>query len=422
MNDTSVTPAPAAPFLRGHAARGMLLKYKWHVVIGGAALIIAALGLLRWFVGPQVVVYPVIRVDLVRTVVASGHVETPFRVEIASQITATVADVLVAEGQSVTQGAPLVALETRELEAAVVQASGAMAQAEAKLRQIREVTQPTAAEAVKQANANFTNAEVAYDPANQLAKSGNGTRMALDDATKTLAVARSQVRSAELQVFTNNPGGSDFVMAETQLTQARAADTTARVRLGYATITAPRNGVLITRSVERGTVVQPGKALLVLAPDGAVQLVLQIDEKNLGLVSLDQSALASADAYADKRFPAKVTYINPSVDISRASVEVKLTVADPPAYLRQDMTVSVDIEVDRRPAAVVAPSRAIHDPLSAAPWVFVVRDGRAHVQPVSLGLRASDQVEILSGVAPGDKLVPVSAGVRAGQRLREVAP
>ena len=106
--------------------------------------------------------------------------------------------------------------------------------------------------------------------------------------------------------------------------------------------------MLIARNVERGTVVQPGKALLVLAPAGDTQLVLQIDENNLGLVALGQKALASADAFPDKTFAAEVTYINPGIDITRASVEVKLTVAEPPDYLRQDMTVSVDIEVARR--------------------------------------------------------------------------
>lgn len=346
--------------------------------------------------------------------------ETAFRVEIGSQITGMVREVLVDEGQAVTQGQPLIVLETNELKALEVQAEGAQAQAEARVRQMQELTRPAAEEALKQAKANLANAEAAYERAERLAKSGAGTRVTLDDATKTIDVARTQVRTAELQVYTSSPGGSDYVMAETQLNQARANLTMVQARLGYATITAPRDGVLITRNVERGAVVQAGKALLVLAPAGDMQLVLQIDEKNLGLLKLGQSALASADAYPDQRFAATVTYINPSVDITRASVEVKLTVVDPPAYLRQDMTVSVDIAVDRRPAAVIVPARAVHDATSAAPWVLVVREGRPRAQKVRIGLRAGDYVEILEGVAPGEMVVPLSSGVRAGQRIRPV--
>lgn len=399
-----------------------LYANKWLVIGLLAALAVSGWFLARLLVGPEVVAYPVVRGDLVKTVVASGHVETPFRVNIGSQITGTVEDVLVDEGQTVKQGQPLVALEPGELKATAVVAEGAVAQAEARVRQMRELILPAAQQSLKQAQAMLVDAQAAYQRAEDLFKSGFGTKETLDQATKNLDVAHTQVRTAELQVYTSQQGGSDYVMAETELNQARANLTTAQARLGYATITAPRDGILISRNVERGAVAQPGVALLVLAPAGDTQLVLQIDEKNLGLLSLGQGAQASADAYPGQRFDAKLTYINPSVDITRASVEVKLTVATPPAYLRQDMTVSVDIAVDRRQSTLIVPARVVHDPSSASPWVLVARDGRAREQAVQLGLRASDQVEILSGLAQGDLVVPIAAGVRAGQHIRPVNP
>ncbi len=203
--------------------------------------------------------------------------------------------------------------------------------------------------------------------------------------------------TAELQVYTVSPGGSDFVMAQTQLGQAHASLGTAISRLGYATISAPRAGVLIARNVEQGMVVQPGVALLALAPDGETQLLLQVDERNLGKLALGQKALASADAYPNQRFDAVVSYINPGIDITRASLEAKLTVADPPGYLRQDMTVSVDIEVARREATLILPGRSVHDTLSGSPWVMGVRGGRAYRQPVHVGLQGGNDVEILDG-------------------------
>lgn len=393
---------------------------KWLVTMVLVAALVSAGLLAHWLVGPAVVVYPVVRGDLVKTVVASGHVESPYRVNIGSQITGTVQDVLVGEGQSVKQGQPLVALEPSELTAAVVSAEGATAEAEARVRQMRELTLPAAEQARKQAEANLVDARAAYQRAEDLFRSGFGTKQTLDEATKNFDVAQTQVRTAELQVYTSQPGGSDYVMAQTALNQANANLATAKARLDYATIKSPRDGVLITRNVERGSVVQPGAALLVLAPSGDIQLVLQIDEKNLGLLELGQAARASADAYPDKLFDADLTYINPSVDITRASVEVKLTVADPPPYLRQDMTVSVDIAIARRPSTLIVPARVVHDSTSAAPWVLVYRDGRVREQPVRLGLRAADQVEILDGLAQGDLVVPVAAGVRAGQRIRPV--
>ncbi|MBI5262387.1 MAG: efflux RND transporter periplasmic adaptor subunit [Bradyrhizobium sp.] len=399
-----------------------ILAHKWFILTVAVLLVFGASQGVRMVLGPAVVVDQVRSGKLVESVVASGHVETPFRVEIGSQITGTVEDVLVNQGQPVTKGQPLISLEARELKAAVVQAQGAVEQAEARIRQLQELTLPSAKESLAQAEANMRNAQQIFDRTSQLERNGYATRAALEDAQKTLDVARALKRAAEFQVYTASPGGSDHVMAQTQLNQARANLDTAQSRLGYATITAPRDGVLITRSVERGTVAQPGKALLVLAPAGDAQLVLQIDERNLGKIALGQKALASADAYPDKRFAAVITYINPGIDISRASVEVKLTVADPPAYLRQDMTVSVDIEVAAKNDALVLPVRSVHDILSGQPWVLGIKDGRAVKRPVKVGLRGNSHIEIVEGLSAGEVAIPQNSRVVTGQRVRPVLP
>jgi HlyD family secretion protein len=402
------------------SAWSSIIAHKWFFLTIVVLLGFGAWHGIRVLLGPAVVVDQVARGRLIETVVASGHVETPYRVEIGSQITGTVEDVLVQEGERVTKGQPLIALAARELRATVVQAQGAVAQAEARIRQLEELTLPSAREALTQAEATLRNAQQTYDRTAQLERNGYATRAALDDAQKTLDVARAVKRAAEFQVYTASPGGSDYVMAQTQLNQARANLDTAESRLGYATIVAPRDGVLITRSVERGTVVQAGKALLVLAPSGELQLVLQIDERNLGRLALGQTALASADAYLDRHFSATVTYINPGVDISRATVEVKLTVKDPPDYLRQDMTVSVDIEVAAKDNAEVLPVRSVHEILSGQPWALTVKNGRASKLPVKLGLRGASQIEVVDGMQSGDIAIPQSSGVLIGQRVRPV--
>lgn len=401
---------------------GFVWQRKWFLLTIGLILVSASLAVVRLILGPEIAVAAVIRGDLVQTVVASGHIQTPFRVEIASQITGTVKDVVVEDGEAVKRGQKLVEIEAGELEAGVVQAEGAVAQAQARLRQLQELTRPSAEEALKQAQANIGNAQAAFDRASRLAESGFGTRVTLDEATRNLDVARTQVRTAELQVFTSSPGGSDYVMAETQLRQSVANLNTARARLSYATISAPRDGILIARNVERGAVVQPGKTLLTLAPVGDAQIVVQIDEKNLGMLSVGQPAVASADAYPTKRFNAVVSYINPAIDISRASVEVKLTVSDPPDYLRQDMTVSADVEIARRSNAVVVPARAVHDVATGLPWVLKAEAGRARLQSITLGLRGVGAYEVVDGLTAGDFVIPMAAGVRAGQRIRIVAP
>ena len=145
---------------------------------------------------------------------------------------------------------------------------------------LRELTLPSAEEALKQAQATLAQRTDRPTTGRQsLPKTAYATKATLDDATRALDVARAQVRSAEFQVFTNRPGGSDYVMAETQLNQAQASLATAQSRLSYTVINAPRDGVLISRDVERGNVVQPSNVLMKLSPSGDTQLVVQIDEK-----------------------------------------------------------------------------------------------------------------------------------------------
>lgn len=369
--------------------------------------------------GTVVQVDTAVRADFVQTVVASGHVAAPFRVDVGAQITGVVADVPVAEGQSVKSGDVLIVLDDREARATVLQAEGVVAQAEARLRQLRELTLPSAEQTLRQAQVTLANAQKVYDRAAALAANGYTTRAALDEATKTLEVAKTQVRNAEFQVFTSRVGGSDYVMAETQLNQAQAALTTARSRLSYTTVRAPRDGILISRDVEQGNVVQAGKVLMKLSPNVETQLVVQIDEKNLALIAVGQSALASADAYPKLTFPAEVIFVNPGIDLQRASVEVKLRVPAPPNYLRQDMTVSVDIEVARRPNAVIVPAGSIRDSNSDRAWVMKLNASHARKQPVQVGIVSGGKAEVVSGLDAGDRVFPANVtSVKEGQRVR----
>ena len=410
--------APSAP------ARivGAIWRHRWFALIVAALAALGAVQGVRLALGPAVVVDRATRGVLVESVVATGNILTPYRAQIGSQITGTVAEVLVEEGQKVVKDQPLIRLEDTELKAAVVQAQGALAEAEARMTQLRDLSLPTAQQTLAQLQADLVDAQKTYERKNTLVQSGAETQANLDDARKSLDVARAQVAAAQLAVYTSSPGGSDYVMAETQVNQARANLATANARLGYALITAPRSGVLMTRNVEKGAVAQPGAPLLVLAPEGVTQVQLAIDERNLGKVALGAKAVVSADAYPDQRFDAVVSYINPGVDILRGSVEVKLDVPHPPAYLLQDMTVSADVEYARKEDALALPARSVRDALSAAPWVMTVRGGRAVKQAVTLGLRGQSQFEIAAGLNAGDLAIPMSSGVLTGQRVRPVAP
>jgi HlyD family secretion protein len=393
------------------------------LVILAVAGVAGCFGLARWLLGPTVPVYVVEQGDILQTVVASGRVETPLRVAVGAQVTGRVAAIPVAEGQSVTNGQVLIALEDSEAKAAVAAAHAAVLQDQARLQQIRDAALPVAAQALRRAQATSLNARAQYERIQELKARGLASQADLDTAKMNLDVAESDMHSAQLQVDRNSPTGSDYRVAETSRQQSLASLRAAQARLAYTRIAAPLDGTLIARDVERGDIVQPGKSLMVISPAGPTQLVVQIDEKNLAMLHLGQRALASADAYPDRTFAATVVYINPGVDATRGSVEVKLGVPGAPAYLRQDMTVSVDIEVARHTHTLIVSADGVHDSTTPAPWVTRVVHGRTQRQRVTLGARGTGRVEVLQGLQAGDRILAATKiPVVEGARVRALPP
>ena len=232
------------------------------------AVLAAALFLFRDpILGPAVDAYPVIRSDLVQTVVSSGRIMTPQRMAVASVITASVARIPVEEGQRVKSGDVLIVLDDRDTRAALAQAQAAVVQAEAKLRQLREVALPAAEQGHVQAQANLVLARQQFERSQNLLAKGFISQSALDDAKRNLDVAESQLRAARLQVDTNGR-------------QAAIHDRAGRAAQANANVAMRRRGSIRPLSARRrrhadrtrcraGAVAQPGKELMVLAPSTA---------------------------------------------------------------------------------------------------------------------------------------------------------
>jgi HlyD family secretion protein len=190
------------------------------------------------------------------------------------------------------------------------------------------------------------------------------------------------------------------------------------VRLTLTRIEAPADGVVLSRSVEPGDVAQPGQPLLQIAFDGPAELLVFPAEEDLGALSLGAPAVASADAYPEDAFDARISLIAPSVDPDQGTVEVRLAIQDPPEYLRAFMTVSVNIEAGRREDAPVLPVEALQDLGTDAPWIALVRDGRVVRQDVEIGLVGDEWVEIVSGLSSSDSVVLSVDPPEAGTRVR----
>lgn len=381
-------------------------------------LIGASLALVRSR-GPEVRTVRVRARDIEQHVVASGRVWVPTRVQVSTQTGGLVVAVGAVEGQRVRAGDLLVQIDDREGRAVVAQATAAVDQASARVEQLRRVGAIVATEGLRQAQSNLDRAERDLERTQTLAASGAVTQQALDDARHAVDVARAQKVAAEAQQIASAPMGADSRIALTALLQAQAVLAGANVRLAHTRVTALKDGLVLTRSVEPGDVVQPAQTLLVMAVDADAQLVFQADERNLAHIALGQRARASTDAYPQRVFDAEVSYVAPSIDPQRGSVEVRLRVPEPPSFLKPDMTVSVDLTVAAKRHALTVPSDAVRGSSTPAPWVWAVEDARVVRREVKLGIPGEGAVEIASGLREGAEVViPTGQLLSEGQRVR----
>lgn len=273
------------------------------------------------------------RGEIVRSVSASGALEALVTVEVGSQISGQVTQVLVDYNDHVRRGQVMAVLDPQNQRSAVEQSQASI---EAGLAQ------------VAQAQANVQLAQAEYDRQKYLFDRNIIAQAALDAASASLATARASVRSAEAQVA-----------------QQRAQLRSNQANLGRTTITAPIDGVVIDRQIEPGQTVASGlnvAVLFTLAQDlGRVQALIRVDEADIGSVQVGQTVRFTVDAYPNDNFTGAVTQIRslPTTESNVVAYTVVVEADNPGQKLLPGMTANAEIILEQRPNVLRVPNAAL---------------------------------------------------------------
>ncbi len=373
-------------------------------------LIIPVLLLAGWMIwrqlqGPELPGYRLETRPLVQRVVASGEVDSQSLAQVGSEITGVVAVRHVREGDAVKAGDLLLELRDDEQRAR-------LREAEAALQQLIDSSRPQAQATLREAQNNLEQADRELQRRETLFERKLLASEALEQArraTLTARVVRDRARFAAAAV---GEGGSEEQVLRQRLEAARA-------NLAKARIHAQVDGIVQTREVEPGDLVQPGRTLLTIARSGSSEILLPLDEKNLAPIELGQAARIIADAYPDRVLPARVSFIAPSVDTARGTIDVHLDLLEPADFLRQGMTVSVNIETGRREQALVLPNDALRARDGTRAQVLRVNDGVVERVGVRLGMLGTALSEVSEGLAAGDLVLIGDAEEGQPVRVRE---
>ncbi len=381
------------------------LKRPVMVAIAGIAVALAGWILWQQARGPVLPGYQVQAAPLVQTVVATGRVVAVSRAQVGSPLTGVVVERRVREGDAVAPGDVLAVLRADDLNAVV-------REAEAALAQLQQARRPQAQAVQREADARLAQASREVARRRDLFQRQLIARETLEQAVQAETVARSAVEQARIAAMASGPGSAEEAAIRARLANARA-------QLAKTTLRAEVAGVVLTRNAEPGDLVQPGRVLFEIARAGATEVLVAVDEKNLGVLAVGQGAECVADAYPQRAFPAVVNFIAPRVDPQRGSVDVRLAVDPVPGFLRQDMTVSVNIRTGRRERAIVVPNDALAINETGEAVVWGVENGRVQPRPVTLGLRGLTRSEVTAGLRAGDWILADSgAAVAEGDRVR----
>lgn len=371
-------------------------KRKWTIAAAG----IAAVLLVAWSAsrlrGAELPGYEVMSGPIVQQVVATGRVAAPSRVQVGAEIAGLVLERRVMEGDRVAPGDVLVVLRAGDLEARRDEAAAALAA-------LREADRPDAEARVRQANAELAQAERDLVRRRELGERQLVAREDVERARQTVVAARAAAEQARLAL--------DALAGGAREAQARRRLEAAEAELARAVIRASVAGTVLIRAVEPGDTVNPGDVLLEIAADAPGEILLPLDEKNLARLQTGQPATCIADAFPGRPFAATVFHVAPAIDPARGTVDVRLRIDPAADFVRQDMTVTVNILTGTRERAVAIPNDALLDAREGIDEATVlrVRDGRVHRRPVRLGLRGLAISEVLDGLDAGDRVVAAGA-------------
>ncbi|MEW6320905.1 MAG: efflux RND transporter periplasmic adaptor subunit [Acidobacteriota bacterium] len=423
-------------------------KWVWALLVvmvagGGAASYVAR----RGEQGTLVTVETIQRRDLEAIVSASGKIEPKKTVNISAQSMGRITRLAVNEGDRVKAGQFLMQIDPVGAESAVRRDEAAIAAARTSLEQAR-VT-------LRSAQASLELARQTLKRQQELWQAGLTPRESLDRAEADVEMRESDLRARQQEIRTR----------EEQLRQQEAGLTSSRHSLAQTRFDAPFDGIVTRRNVEEGenvvvgTMNNPGTVLLTIADMSVIEAELEVDETDIPLVQIGQTARVTIDAIPNQTFTGHVTEIGNSPIQAAAqqtggartatNFKVVVTLDGQIPDVRPGFTCTAEITTATRSQAVSVPIQALTvrellydergqriieprperprgfsfpgSPAAAVPpapvelkpgqkrveteGVFVVRDGKAAFVPVTIGVAGERYFEVLDGLQEGDRVI-----------------
>lgn len=241
------------------------------------------------------------------------------------------------------------------------------------------------------------------------------------EAAVAAAQAQRDTAQAQLDLLLAGATEAEIAAVQAQVDQAQVSLDSARLELQRATLDAPFEGVVSWVDVNPGQIVGQQMPALTLVNEGQFSIEAEVDEVDVGWLSVGQEARIELDAFRGRVLSGQIVAILPSATVDLGVVSYKVTIAIDPTdlALRTGMTANAQIVREEREDVLLVPNRAIWiDAQSGRPFVERQVDGQAVITYIEQGLSNDEFSEVLSGLQAGDLLMVRSGSIR--DRFRDV--
>jgi HlyD family secretion protein len=350
------------------------------------------------------------RIDLTRSVVATGKIEAANKVEIKSKASGIIQKLPFDVGQTVRAGDIICELDKNDLLPRVREATAALGTAEAALASARADYERFKLDA---AGPDLPFLKRDMERARSLFAGGLIAQQARDEAEKQYELALNRQRSAQANL---GVAKAAIAKAEAQLEQTRAVLTRAQEDLRNATIVSPIDGVVLSRDREIGDAVSSiltmgsgATLIMTLGNLSEVYVKGKADESDLGKIYIGQPARITVESFKDQKFSGKVTMISP-MGVEKDNVttfEVRVSISNQSGKLRAQMTANAEIILEEKKGVLAIPEGA----------VVYKQDKTTEVEiPDPASEKGRQRIAIVTGISNGSK-TEVVRGLREGQQV-----
>jgi HlyD family secretion protein len=376
------------------------------------------------------------RADITTSFTLDGQVVPLYQSTLSTPESGTVAEVLVNEGDRVTRGQLLARLDASQLEAQLAANEATVAQSTARL-QSSNVQAPissqqyasavsqarmglqTAENTVRADEAALRNAKLVYDSNQQLMTQGyvsqtasEQARAAYVSAQQTLASAQQAVPAAEAAYATAQKNTQQTQVDQATIEQNRAALAQAeanvkllRVQIAQSSIYAPFDGVVTQRLLDPGAYAGPNQSIAQVSHVDEVYVNANVPDEDLAYVHVGTPVRFVSQSIPGHEFTGTIFDINAVPTSGTLSYRARIRYHNGGDVLRGGMLVSLTLQKQRHPDAIVVPRTAVFESEGGTDVYTVDEDGKAHAIPVKIGLQTDTLAEVFGDVHPGTVVI-----------------